>query len=464
MLASFQQNLSRLLPYPDRKSYLLAVSGGIDSMTMAELFSLSGYRITVAHCNFGLRGKESDADEDFVRLYCRSRNIPFQVKRVNTEKYAGEHKLSIQAAARQIRYEWLCGLCKKHEYDYACIAHNSDDAIETFFINLLRGTGISGLTGIDEIHNIQSPELGTAFNIRHFTVIRPLLRFSRKEIEQYARQNKIAWREDSSNATDKYQRNRIRHHLLPLMEKMQPGSAQPILATMKHLRAAEAVYRKAIDTELGRIVKAENGKVYFAKKGLSKLGDSALYLYEAIKKYDFNYVQAEELAAALDGTPGKVFLSSGHRITVDRQNLILEKKNTGLPGKPYKINKATGKVSDDSFSMKFTVKIKRGRFSPSPSPLNAYLDHGKLKFPLTLRRWEKGDKLQPLGMKQPKKVSDLLIDSKVPVSDKENIYVLISGTEIAWVAGIRIDERYKITTATKKMFICEMTKKTADCI
>lgn len=453
MFTSFKKNIFRLAGDPHERKFLLAVSGGIDSMTMAELFRNMGLNIAIAHCNFGLRGKESDGDEEFVQRYAKSHHLPFHAKRMETMKYAGEKKISIQMAARDLRYRWLHELSKKYKYDFTCIAHNSDDAVETFFINLLRGSGIAGLTGMDELAN----HFSCSGNAEVFMVIRPLLHFSRREIEEYARQNKIEWREDSSNSSDKYQRNKIRHRLLPLLEELQPHSTEAIHSTMDNLRMVETVYRQAINQSLQGIITRRGDKLYLNKKELLRLDKGALYLYEAVKEYNFNYAQAVELSAALYGISGKIFLSPSHRITVDRTHIILEKRTSMQPEIIYSIGKKTGLVVTNSFTFNFSTEMKAVRFTPPSSSMLAYLDYAKLQFPLTLRRWKKGDRFYPLGMKKQKKVSDLLIDNKVSVSEKEQVYVLTSASDIVWVTGIRIDERYKIAPATKKMYICKMT-------
>ncbi len=453
MQTDFLKNLTCLEPNYNRLNWLLAVSGGVDSMTMAELFRLSRLNIAIAHCNFGLRGKESEGDEDFVREYCRKRGIRFYVKRFDTGNYSATHKLSIQEAARELRYGWLRSLCLKNNFNHACTAHNSDDALETFFINLLRGTGIAGLTGINELY-IPAEKSDAAYS-----VIRPMLRFSRTDIVQYARQNKIAWRDDSSNATDKYLRNKIRHRLMPLLEELRPGSAHNIHLTMENLRAAETIYHQAVDGALGDIIKSEKGKIFIDKKAVLKLDNSALYLYEAIKKYNFNYTQAEELAAAIGGTPGKSFFSATHSIKVDRQNIILESKSKRGSDLFYEISKNSAKLSACGFNINFKTKEISGKFAPPRSALFACIDYDKLTFPLILRRWRQGDRFRPIGMTGQKKVSDLLTDLKVSAADKDDACVLLSGGEIVWVAGIRLSESYKITPATKKIYLCEMSKK-----
>jgi tRNA(Ile)-lysidine synthase len=441
MLKPFQKNLSDLVPEAKHKSFLLAVSSGVDSMVMAELFLVSGFKLAIAHCNFGLRGKESDGDESFVKEWARKHKVHFHTKRFDTKKYAARHKLSIQMAARELRYQWLNQLRENLEFDHIAIAHNSDDIIETFFINLLRGTGIAGLHGIAGSNQY---------------IIRPLLGFSRKEIESYAKEMNIKWREDSSNATDKYERNKIRHHLIPLLDGINPNSRKGIHNTIENLQAVEEVYNQSIQKQLKTICSNKNGKTYLSIAALKKSEFPAIYIYEAIKGFGFNYAQAVEVADAMDKQSGKVFLANEHRITKDRSSFIIEVLPNAKP-KEFMVKPETKILSIDNFDIDFSADAMPKGFKPPVAATTACLDFSRLKFPLSIRKWQKGDKFYPLGMKKPKKVSDFLIDTKVSLSEKEDVFVLLSGNEIAWLIGRRIDERFKISNTTKKLYICNIT-------
>jgi tRNA(Ile)-lysidine synthase len=368
-------------------------------------------------------------------------NVPFHVKHFDTLGYVENHKVSVQMAARELRYTWLKEAMLEDGYDYIAIAHHSDDAIETFFINLLRGTGIAGLHGIASVHE---------------SIIRPMLGFSRNEIEKYAAEKKLEWREDSSNASDKYERNKIRHHLIPELLKINPDAARAIKHTIENLSETEVIYRKEIKEKISKMIVVENKKVYVSISFLKKLEHPHLYLYEYIKQYGFNYMEAKEICNTLEGQSGKLFLSATHRISKDRRNLIIEKANGKDKGEVFIIDATDDEFNCDAISMKLSIREMPSNYKPFNPSSVASLDYNKLKFPLRIRKWVKGDKFYPLGMKKPKKISDFLIDTKVSLSDKDEVYVMLSGDEIAWVIGYRIDDRFKIVPATKKLYICNI--------
>lgn len=410
-------------------------------MMMAELFKVSGYKFAVAHCNFGLRSKESDRDEAFVKAWAAKHKTTFYSIRFDTKKYAAKKKISIQMAARELRYHWLNELKEKHKLDFIAIAHNSDDVIETFFINLIRGTGIAGLHGI-------------AASNGH--IIRPMLTFSRNDIKKYAEEINLKWREDSSNAADKYERNKIRHHLIPLLEDINPQSRKAINHTIKNLREVEHIYHSAIENDMKEATLEKKGKFYLSIPRLKKTAIPSLFIYEVIKQHGFNYPQAEEIANSLEKQAGKQFFSSTHRLTKDREQLIIEVIQAKKAVNIYQVGKDSRILSVGPFDIDFsTDDIPKG-FKPPKSPATACLDYSLLKFPLTIRKWQKGDRFYPLGMNKPKKVSDFLIDKKVPVSEKDATYILLSGQDIVWIIGHRIDERFKISLTTKKMYLCNI--------
>lgn len=444
MLNRFQKQLSSIVNHPEKKTFLLAVSGGVDSVVMAELFSKAGYSFAIAHCNFQLRGTESDGDEQFVKELAARYDVPFHVKHFDTSGHAENHKVSLQMAARDLRYNWLKEAMVEDKYDYLVIAHHADDAIETFFINLLRGTGIAGLHGIASVHQ---------------NIIRPMLCFSRREIEDYASAQKLKWREDSSNASDKYERNKIRHHLVPELLKINPDAAKAIKHTIENLSETEVIYRKEIGDKLNKMVAEKDNKIYISISALKKLEHPHVYLYEYIKQYGFNYIQAREICHSLEGQPGKLFLSATHRIAKDRRSLIIEKIGGEEQNQVFTIDNEENTFKSPDICFDISLKEKFDGYKPFNPPSVASLDYNKLKFPLKVRKWVKGDKFCPLGMKKPKKISDFLIDMKVSLPDKDKVYVMLSGNDIAWIIGYRIDDRFKIVSATKKMYICNLVNK-----
>lgn len=447
MLESFQKSLSELVGnIQETPSFLLAVSGGLDSVVMAELFNRSGHTYSIAHCNFGLREKESDEDENFVKELAAKAQAPFYTTRFETEKFCEENKLSIQMGARQLRYDWLEKIRVENKLDYIVTAHHADDAIETFFINLLRGTGISGLHGIQSKNN---------------SIIRPMLHFYRKEIEEFARINNLTWREDSSNRTDKYERNKIRHHLLPVLEEINSKARQSVTATIENLKKTEAVLNNSINKATHKFIKTEKSRIVISSDFFKELTPPVEYLYEIIRHIGFNYGQCLQIIENINGQPGKLFLSATHRLVIDREQLIIEPLGGENSHVVFEIEKETRQLSAGDETYTFEMIERTPSFKIPANSLVAALDFEKLTFPLKIRKWEEGDRFFPLGMKSAKKISDFLVDNKVSLPDKEQVYVLVSDTQISWLIGHRTDERFKITKGTKKVYLCKSQKQTS---
>jgi tRNA(Ile)-lysidine synthase len=414
---------------------LVAVSGGIDSMVMAYLFREAGIDLSIAHCNFSLRGAESDGDEEFVCDYAKRNEITFYATRFDTLGYASSKRISVQMAARELRYTWFDSLIEKEGFDAVAVAHNLNDNIETFFINLLRGTGINGLTGMSPRHN---------------NIIRPLLFATRNEIEAFAGQKKIKFREDSSNAEVKYSRNRIRLRVVPEITKVNSNSLAAITETMEHLRSTSGIvdiYIERLHSELFRPV--SNG-IEADIKGLSSLTPVSPHIYELFKRYGLSSKQTEELISLLDSSPGRYILTSTHRLLKDRERiLITEKSEDKTPALVF------SSVDEMRLSGLFAdLRITLPSDDPLPgSRLTACTDLALIDFPVTVRHWEPGDRFVPLGMSHSKKISDFLIDLKIPVTDKEKVLLLLSGDRIIWVMGHRIDDRFKVTDRTERILI-----------
>jgi tRNA(Ile)-lysidine synthase len=421
---------------------LLAVSGGIDSMVMAELFHRAGYKFAIAHCNFGLRGSESNQDEAFVASMADSYKVPFFVKHFKTREYAGFNKISVQMAARTLRYEWFEELINTEGLKAVATAHHLDDQIETFFINVLRGTGISGLHGI----------LPFRINIVH-----PLMFAFRRQIEEFASDEAIAFREDSSNRTTKYVRNKIRHDLIPLLAEINPEFRKTITSTIDRIREAELVLRNHIGQLSVNLLKNEDSVVKIDIKELQKLEPIDLYLYELLDPFNFNRSVCVEIAASLTEIPGKQFYSGTHRLLKDRENLIITEtghEHTEVPAESY-IEEDTEEITKP-VHLRFSSKSNDPELKVPKSGNIALLDKSKLKYPLKLRKWKEGDSFIPYGMTNTKKMSDYFIDNKFSIIEKENAWLLISGKTIVWLVGHRIANPFRITHDTEEILMIEL--------
>ncbi len=417
---------------------LLGVSGGVDSMVMLNLFYKSGFSFSVAHCNFSLRGEESDGDEALVTKTCSDKGIELFRTRFETERYAEENKLSIQVAARNLRYDWFNKLCYEHGFSKIAIAHNRDDVAETLILNLTRGTGLKGLSGIRMVNG---------------RVIRPLLSFSRDEISSYASAHRVDFREDSSNSSVKYARNRIRHNVLPELEKLNHSVKRSIAQTANHVNETLCLLEDYLSSIRKDIVVEESG---FKKYSIPKLLDekhSKLFLFEELVPLGFSYDSIDQIMHSLGGQPGKRIISSNHQLLLDRDFLILSKRSE---------NEVQNVLIDSDYntidlpvSLRFEIinEIKNFKI---PIEINvAVLDYDKLVFPLEIRNWHHGDRFIPFGMKNYKKISDFLIDQKISMVEKENVHVVTSNGEIVWVVGMRIDERFRVDSNSKKLFKIE---------
>ncbi len=406
---------------------LLAVSGGLDSMVMLHLSQTCGFLVGVAHVNFQLRGAESEADEQFVKNYCAVHNIPIFVQRFQTNNYAMERKLSIQMAARELRYAWFDELLNKEGFRYVATAHHLNDSLETVLINLARGTGIEGMVGIP---------------VKSGNRIRPLLFATKSEIENYAAEEGIAWRDDSSNMTDDYQRNFIRHQIIPALKKVNPALDNTFRETVSKIRGELAllqqdlvVWKKEHWVQDGQVIRIK-------KNGVSFEGGAAR-LWHGIKPLGFSYTQCEDILRALHGQSGKQFITPTHKLVVDRDFLVITAQREIPEG--VVIEPKQEKAVLGTYEMRIQITYE---LTPSVQSGVALLDADKLKFPLIWRKWKPGDYFFPLGMTHRKKISDFLIDNKISVGEKDSLTVLESGGEIVWVVGHRIDNRYKLTPVT----------------
>lgn len=434
MLQDFNSYIQKLDLCKADDRILLAVSGGIDSVVMAHLFKEAGYDCCLAHCNFQLRGDDSERDESFVRSLAAYLEFPIMIKRFDVEAEMKEHGISLQMAARDLRYTWFEDLMAQRSMDRLATAHNQNDAIETFFLNLSRGSGIRGLKGI-------SPRRGR--------IIRPLLFASRAQIETYQKRQKIEYREDSSNRETKYQRNKIRHDVLPVMEQINPGFMEAMEGNMERLGEVFQIYDQFIQKTREKLFTEKQGKITIAIKELRTLHPLRTWLYELFSPYGFTPMQCEGIERIMETGPGRQSISTTHRLFMDRDKMILVP--TVSPSFERFYLDDAEKQSSLPFPMDMDVLDREDLDSIPGDPNTACLDLDTFEFPLLIRRWMHGDYFYPLGMEQNKKLSDFFVDEKVPVPEKEGIWILASGKKIVWIMGYRIDNRFRITSSTSRV-------------
>ncbi|MDR1406268.1 MAG: tRNA lysidine(34) synthetase TilS [Prevotellaceae bacterium] len=418
-----------------RNRWLLAVSGGLDSMTLAHLCHSSGWKTGIAHCNFSLRGSDSDGDEQFVQQWARQHAIPFFSIRFDTRRHAETNGISIQMAARTLRYEWFEELCAAHDFAGTVTAHHADDNAETLLLHLTRGTGLRGLCGMQPVGE---------------RIVRPLLFAARKEIAAYAAGNNIAWREDASNATTAYARNRIRHNVFPELQKINPSLTESLRQTACHLAQACRVIDGEREKIMEKCCSFSDNEMHISIAALRSVPQYDFWLFEILQPCHFSGTVAKEIAGALDAQAGRRFYSPTHALIKDRDTLIV----TLLPDAERReaiVITENCRTLSTPVALHFERRQHGKDFTPSGEKQVAHLAAEKLKFPLTLRLWRDGDAFKPFGMTGMKKVSDFLIDEKVPLHEKARQYVLVSDGDIVWVVGRRMDERYKITDSTKEI-------------
>ncbi|MBZ9630564.1 tRNA lysidine(34) synthetase TilS [Salegentibacter sp. LM13S] len=429
MEKAFKNEIKSQFPYLCNSKLLLAVSGGVDSVVLAHLCKAAKLDFALAHCNFNLRDEESDADEGFVATLAKRLQVELFVENFDTEQYAKDNSLSIQMAARDLRYEWFEELRLKHQFDYTLTAHHANDSLETFFINLLRGTGLEGLSGINSDSN---------------KIIRPLLNFSRNEIAAYAKENNISWREDSSNASTKYLRNKIRHEVVPIFEELNPQFLEIFLKTQSHLKENEELVEDYMSLLYPKIIDRTKYGYSLDINYLKKVPNTPAVLYQLLKS--FGFTEWNDVYNLLDAQPGKMVFSASHKLIKDREYLILTEKSQ-IEDKVYKIAKnedfAMLPMGTFSFSEVGEIKEKTSNC--------IYVDPEKLDYPLRVRKWKKGDLFYPFGMKGKKKLSDFFKDKKLSLPEKENSWLLCSGDKIVWVINQRADRRFSITSPDQKI-------------
>ena len=413
---------------------LLAVSGGVDSAVLCELCSKCGYAFTIAHCNFQLRGNESERDEEFVKSLGKKYSVEVFVKKMETEKYAAEKKISIQVAARELRYDWFHELLASKRLNWIVTAHHLDDNIETLLMNFFRGTVISGMRGM-------LPKTGK--------LIRPLL-FARKEaLLQFAKENQLSWVEDSSNQSDKYSRNYLRHQLIPVIEKLYPSVIENLGNNIERFRELEKFHQDAVEIHLKKLVEVKGEEVQVPILKLKKMASVKTIIYELIGPYGFGPAAVEEVFHLLESESGKYLLSSTHRILKNRNWLIISSRS------PEKQEQVVVESGEDSIRFQNGELLFKKKVASNIELVanngKALIDEEKISFPLLLRKWKPGDYFYPLGMTKKKKLARFFIDQKLSLPQKEKTWVIEMNKKIIWVVGLRIDDRFKVTNKTKNV-------------
>lgn len=415
----------------ESKTYLLAISGGIDSVCLGYLLRSAGITFALAHVNFGLRGAESNDDEAFVHNLAKDWGLVLHV--IHTSKEEMNHfGISTQMAAREFRYGWFEKTVNENGYDGLLVAHHADDQLETIFLNLLRGTGIEGIYGMSE---------------QRGDIIRPLLGFSREELQEYMVKNSYSWREDSSNQKNDYKRNILRNKVFPLLKKEFPEGIQVMEMSFKRLKDTGRAFFSLFEKWKREVIFTEGDYHYLSIREIENIPGKHSMLYYWLRDFGFSYADVQDILSSIGkGEPGKTFYAGEYMLNKDRDYLILGKSDFEWKDKMIEQHDISIQIKD----RKFDLLHLEGEIGIDKSKENAMLDLDKLQFPLVIKKWGAGDRIVPLGMDKPKKVSDLLVDLKVPLIQKKKVLVLWSGDEIAWVIGYRIGEHFKCGSSTKR--------------
>ena len=442
-LQKFQDYISENALLSAGHKVLLTVSGGRDSVLLVHLFKLVGYNCGIAHCNFNLRGEESHRDEMFVKMLAATMGMPFYVKHFDTKSYAATHKVSTQMAARTLRYDWFEEVRQQEQYDFIAVAHHQSDAIETVLLNLTRGTGIAGLHGIRPKVNF---------------LIRPLLSLTRSEIDEAIDSEKLDFVEDSSNLADKYARNKIRLQVIPQLKAINPNLERTFEQNIQRFSETEMVLEEVVSKLRLQICKTDGNITQLSLTEMRALVPGQLLLYELLKPYQFQYPVIRDILASLEKQSGVSFYSSTHRATIDRHNLLISPLAAKdiLPIETIHPQDAFKTFGQQQLTITHTTDLGFEKVAHK-----AFIDSGKLIYPLILRTWQEGDRFMPLGMSVFKKLSDYYIDEKASLPLKDQIPVLVNGNgEMVWIVGMRADNRYKVSSATKKVTIFELKSAT----
>ncbi|MDA9087169.1 tRNA lysidine(34) synthetase TilS [Polaribacter sp.] len=437
MLQKLSHILQQNFPFLKDKKLLIAISGGIDSVVLTHLLSVLNFNISLAHCNFNLRNTASDLDTVFVKELAEKLQIKCFTTSFQTAKIAKENKESTQITARNLRYTWFQETLQAHHFDFVLTAHHADDNLETFLINLTRGSGLDGFTGIPEVNG---------------NIIRPLLKFSRNEIESFAKENGILWREDQSNASTKYVRNKIRHKILPVLKEINPSLLETFSKTIEHLKESAQIIDDSIEKISKNVVLKENGIAKFKVDKLQQLSNPKAYLYQLLKTYNFS--EFNDIYNLLSAQSGKQVFSKTHVLLKDRDVLILSKREN--LSEDQKAQEVTFSISKNTAKITTPVHLTLEEVTEQSiqNKNTIYVSKESLKHPLIIRKWENGDYFYPAGMQGKKKLSKYFKDEKLSLLEKQNTWLLCSADDsIIWIIGMRKDNRFKIETKTSKTYL-----------
>lgn len=442
MLEKVKDFINRENLIPQNSTVIVGLSGGMDSMVLLDILTLLGYNCIAAHCNFHLRNDESDRDEKFVKNWCKTIDTQYTSINFDTKQYAADRKISIEMAARELRYCWFETIRNEYQADYIAVAHHKDDSVETLLLNLIRGTGIKGLTGI-------SPKNGH--------IVRPLLCLSRNEIESYISERDIPYVTDSTNHEDIYLRNSLRLNVIPLLETLNPSVRETIFRTSRNLTEAEKIYSESIQKSISKVF--NDNKIYIDE--LKRTASQRSVLFELLTPYSFTPSTIEDIYESIDSISGKIFYSDvnsdlgkkGYRLIKDRNIFLLDAlTECNNKDKTFLIEEGASEILEP---IRLIIRILNSSDEIKYHRNILYLDEEKIKYPLELRRWRAGDWFIPFGMKGRKKLSDYFTDHKFTLKDKAEAWILTSGEDIVWLVGERNDDRFKITDRTKKIVAIE---------
>ena len=435
MLRKLIRHIEKEELFGRNQKLLVAVSGGLDSIVLLHLLYKMEMDCLVAHCNFRLRGEDSDGDEVFVGKLAEEYGFSFCTTAFDTTEHAKEKAISIEMAARDLRYDWFESVRQANQCQYILTAHHADDVIETVLINLARGTGIHGLTGIKS---------------KKDHLIRPLLPFSREDLQKYAEENALNYREDYTNAQTDFVRNKIRHQIIPVLQEINPSIQKTMNENVARFSDVELIYNNEISSKKLTFVDQKDDKLLISVSDLKNLPANNSHLFELLKPYGFHSRDVSHIIESLDAISGKLFYSENYQLLRDREFLILTEREEKAAGE-YELNKGGLSIEED-LKLECRIFERSTDFKFPRDSQVACFDADKLSFPLKLRKWQEGDVFHPIGMKGRKKISDYFIDNKFSLTDKENAWLLVSGDDIIWLIGHRMDDRYKITKATHSIY------------